>query len=74
MLADPHFQERGLFEEVKVDGESLRIPAIAPKLCDTPGETRWPGGAVGSHNREIYQSLLGLGDSELEQLQDQGVI
>jgi len=74
MMADPHYQAREMFEKVDVNGESLRLPAMAPKLSATPGETRWAGPDVGSHNQEIYGELLGLSAEELRQLADDGVI
>ncbi|MEQ8263066.1 CoA transferase [Pseudohaliea sp.] len=74
MVADPHFQARGLFETVEVDGEPLKIPAILPRLETTPGRTDWPGGAVGSHNEEILGGLLGLSGEELAALRADGVI
>ena len=74
MLQDPQYQARGMFEQVEIDGKPLKIPAIMPRLAGTPGRTDWPGGALGSHNREVLQGLLGLGEEELEQLAAQGII
>jgi crotonobetainyl-CoA:carnitine CoA-transferase CaiB-like acyl-CoA transferase len=74
MLADPHFNSRGLFEEVIIDGKPLKIPAMVPKLSATPGATRWPGPKLGSHNQEIFQDMLGLSDEQLVQLGEQKVI
>ncbi len=74
MLADPHYNARGLFESVEIDGEPLKIPAIMPRLASTPGRTDWPGLAVGSHNEEVLQGLLQLGEAELQQLREEGVI
>lgn len=74
MIQDPHFNERGLFEEVTINGEPLKIPAILPKLESTPGGTEWPGPELGSHNREIFGELLGLSDEEMEEISDSGVI
>jgi crotonobetainyl-CoA:carnitine CoA-transferase CaiB-like acyl-CoA transferase len=68
MFEDPHFQARGLFEEVEVDGRPLRLPAILPKLSATPGGTEWPGPEVGEHNREVYGEWLGLREEELADL------
>jgi crotonobetainyl-CoA:carnitine CoA-transferase CaiB-like acyl-CoA transferase len=67
-LADPHFNARGMFEEVDVNGKPLKIPAIMPKLTDTPGRTEWPGLEVGSHNEEILGGLLGLSHEEIARL------
>jgi len=74
MVNDPHYQQRGMFEQVEVDGEPLKIPAILPKLESTPGRTDWPGAAIGSHNAEILQGVLQLGDEKLAQLRRDGVI
>ncbi len=74
MMADPHFRERGLFEQVEINGKPLKIPAILPRLAGTPGRTRWPGPDVGSHNREILGEQLGLSDEEYQSLCRDGVI
>jgi len=74
MMADEHYQARGLFEEVDVNGRKLKIPAMVPKLSDTPGRTDWAGPEVGAFNDEIYQGLLGLTEEEMAQLSEQGVI
>jgi crotonobetainyl-CoA:carnitine CoA-transferase CaiB-like acyl-CoA transferase len=74
MMRDPHFQARGLFQTVEVDGKPLTVPALLPQLSDTPGRTDWPGPAVGAHNQEVYGGLLGLSDAELTALRDEGVI
>ncbi|MEM1154203.1 MAG: CaiB/BaiF CoA-transferase family protein [Pseudomonadota bacterium] len=74
MLADEHYQARGLFESVEIDGKPLKIPAIMPRLSETPGQTDWPGSRIGSHNDEILRGILDLGDAELEQLRGEGVI
>ncbi|MEP0202038.1 MAG: CaiB/BaiF CoA-transferase family protein [Halioglobus sp.] len=74
MFADPQYQARGLFEQVEIDGEPLKIPAILPRLEGTPGRTDWPGGEIGSHNTEILSDLLGLSESDLTALRDSGVI
>jgi crotonobetainyl-CoA:carnitine CoA-transferase CaiB-like acyl-CoA transferase len=71
---DPHYLARGMFEEVEVGGRPLRIPAVVPKLSATPGRTEWPGPALGAHNREVYGSLLGLAEAEIEDLARRGVI
>lgn len=74
MFNDPHYQARGMFERVEIDGKPLDIPAILPKLSQTPGRTQWPGGAVGSHNQEVLQEILGLKDEELSSLAESGVV
>lgn len=74
MVDDPHYQARGLFEEMPVGGRPLKIPSIQPKLSETPGRTEWTGPPLGAHNDEILGGWLGLGDDELETLRRDGVI
>lgn len=74
MFKDEHFRARGMFEQVEIDGKPLEIPAILPKLSDTPGKTCWPGGEVGSHNDEVLGGLLGLSEEDLAGLASSGVI
>ncbi len=74
MYEDPHFHARGLFQEVTINGEPLAIPAIVPLLSRTPGRTDFPGPALGSHNADVYGSLLGLDDDALGELREAGVI
>tara|TARA_R110001592_G_scaffold337300_1_gene623443 strand:+ start:31602 stop:32804 length:1203 start_codon:yes stop_codon:yes gene_type:complete len=74
MMTDPHYQARGLFESVEIDGKPLKIPAIMPKLGSTPGRTDWPGAAIGSHNDEVLRGILALDDSQMEELRSAGVI
>ena len=73
MMADPHYQARGMFETVEINGQPLKIPAILPKLSKTPGRTDWPGDVIGSHNDEVLGELLGLDDAERLALRDQVV-
>lgn len=74
MFNDKHFNARGLFERVEINGRPLDIPAMVPKLADTPGRTEWPGGEVGSHTHQVLRDVLGVSPEALEQLQQQGVI
>ena len=74
MLKDEHFNARGLFETVEIDGQPLKIPAILPKLSRTPGATRWPGVELGHDNREVLEGLLGLDEQQLEELRSKAVI
>jgi crotonobetainyl-CoA:carnitine CoA-transferase CaiB-like acyl-CoA transferase len=74
MVADPHFNARGLFEQVEIDGKPLKIPAILPRLSDTPGRTDWPGGEVGSHTQQILEDVLNLSQAQISELKKSGVI
>jgi crotonobetainyl-CoA:carnitine CoA-transferase CaiB-like acyl-CoA transferase len=74
MMKDPHYQARGLFEEVAVGHGSLKIPALVPRLSNTPGHTQWAGPEVGAFNQQVYGEWLGLSDQDIEQLKEQGII
>ena len=74
MVNDPHYNARGMFEEVEVGGRPLKIPAMSPRLSGTPGGTEWPGPAVGSHNAEVLKAVLGKTDAEIEALKANGTI
>ena len=73
MMNDQHFNERGLFEQVEINGEPLKIPAILPKLDNTPGGTEWPGPELGSHTDEVLAGL-GLDEKAIADLKTSGVI
>jgi crotonobetainyl-CoA:carnitine CoA-transferase CaiB-like acyl-CoA transferase len=60
MMADPHFQARGLFQEVQVDGRPLKIPALTPLLSETPGRTDYAGPDLGAHTDEVLSGVLGM--------------
>jgi crotonobetainyl-CoA:carnitine CoA-transferase CaiB-like acyl-CoA transferase len=74
MMVDKHFIARGLFEEVSVNGKHLKIPAMVPKLSETPGRTDWPGPEVGEFNQAVYADLLGLSAEEITKLVEQGIL
>jgi len=74
MFKDPHYQARGAFEEVSVDGELLHIPSIAPRLVDTPGRTERAGPQLGEHTDTVLSELLGLDGAETQRLRKAGVL
>ncbi|MFQ3325301.1 MAG: crotonobetainyl-CoA:carnitine CoA-transferase CaiB-like acyl-CoA transferase [Pseudomonadales bacterium] len=74
MMNDEHFQARGLFEEVEINGKPLKIPAIIPRLEKTPGSTRWAGPKLGSHTDEVLRDILGLDDTAMQNLSKNGII
>jgi formyl-CoA transferase len=75
MIEDPHFIARGLFETHTLpDGTTVKLPALAPKLTETPGKTQWIGPELGAHNAEILGTLLGISGEELRRLVQQGVV
>ena len=72
---DPHYQARGMFEQVQVPNrdDALAIPAILPKLMGTPGSTEWPGGEVGSHTDDLL-TAMGLAADRIAALKERGIV
>ncbi len=75
MLADPHFQARGSLVAVpdRSFGE-LVMPAVVPRLSETPGEVRWSGPRLGEHTDEVLREIAGLSEPEIDELRAAGVI
>jgi formyl-CoA transferase len=76
IFTDPHFQARDmLIPHHDPDFGEYIGPGIVPKFSETPGEVRWSATwEEGSHNDEIYGELLGLPETEREQLREEGVL
>lgn len=74
MFEDPHFHERGMFEKVEYNDRTLDIPALHPRLATTPGETSWAGPELGEHTEEVLANFLDLGEKEIAELRDAGVL
>eukprot|EP00927_Polykrikos_kofoidii_P050817 TRINITY_DN44692_c0_g1_i1.p1 TRINITY_DN44692_c0_g1~~TRINITY_DN44692_c0_g1_i1.p1 ORF type:complete len:775 (-),score=151.60 TRINITY_DN44692_c0_g1_i1:65-2251(-) len=75
MMSDPHFQARDLFEDVETTtGLRFQIPAMVPKLSETPGRTAWCGPEVGAHNKEVLMDVLGYSSDEVDRLQANGAV
>jgi crotonobetainyl-CoA:carnitine CoA-transferase CaiB-like acyl-CoA transferase len=68
VVRDPQFVARGCFEEVPVGGRPLKLPAIGPRLADTPGRTDRAGGALGADRDEVLRDWLRLSPAEIARL------
>ncbi|MDX1670014.1 MAG: CaiB/BaiF CoA-transferase family protein, partial [Limnobacter sp.] len=74
IVNDPQFKARGMIEEHPFgSGQTLKVPAVVPKLSDTPGGTRWLGPELGEHSEEVLQTL-GYSTQDIECLRAQGVL
>jgi len=74
IFQDPQYQARGNIRTMESRIGPLAVPEVVPRLSATPGEIRWLGEGLGAHNDAVYRDLLGLSDSDLQELRDQGVI
>ena len=73
--ADPQYRARGMVREVadKHFGTVLQA-GVVPHVRESPGTVRWPGPDIGEHNHEVLMELLGLERSEIEILEQDGVL
>ena len=76
IFADEHYRAREmLLEHVDPEFGEYLGPGIVPKFSETPGAVRWSATwEEGSHNADVYGSLLGLSNGELEGLKAEGVL
>ena len=74
MMRDPQFLARAMFEQHAFkDGTPVKMPAVTPKLSETPGGTRWLGPELGEHNNEVLQAL-GYSAEQINALRADGVL
>jgi len=52
----------------------LAVQGVVPKLSETPGQIKHLGADMGAHNHEVYFGELGIGEDELSELREEGVI
>lgn len=75
IVNDEQYVAREIFETVEIaPGDTVKIPAVLPKLTATPGGTDWIGPQLGAHNEEIYREFLGMSEDEFEELKSKGII
>lgn len=75
LLDDPQLIAREMLTEVEHRRFGrIKVPGIPVKLTETPGKVRTPAPELGEHNYEIYTSLLGFSESEIESLKREGII
>ncbi len=75
IVNDPQYIARGIFETVEIEpGDTVKIPAVVPKLSASPGGTEWIGPELGEHNEEVFRGLLGMSTTEYEELVTSGII
>ena len=75
-FADPHLQERGIFEEVyheDVGGSHLYVGAPY-KMSDMPIKIRRGPVRLGEDNEYVYKQVLGVSDEEYAELERMGHI
>ncbi len=75
IVKDEQYLAREIFETVEIEpDDTVKIPAVLPKLTETPGGTDWIGAKLGAHNEEIYRGFLEMSQDEYEDLIAQEII
>jgi crotonobetainyl-CoA:carnitine CoA-transferase CaiB-like acyl-CoA transferase len=74
MISDPHFRaRRSLVEVADPEHGSIVMPAVVPRLSETPGRVRWAGPELGEHTDAVLRDA-GLTPSDVQQLRAAGVV
>ena len=75
IFKDPHFEARGDMLSVNAPGiGEVVVPAVYPRLSETPGEVASLGPTLGDANDEVYGERLGLSAEERAELARKGII
>jgi crotonobetainyl-CoA:carnitine CoA-transferase CaiB-like acyl-CoA transferase len=75
IFQDPQFAARGSLAAVAhaVLGE-VRMPAVVPRLSETPGAIAWPGRDLGADTDAVLAKALGYTPQQLDALHARGII
>ena len=74
-LNDPHFRERGLYQEIEHPAlGSEPIFNLMWLLSRTPGHIRRHAPLLGEHNRQVFCGMLGLSSEEVQRLEEEKVL
>ena len=74
MFNDEHYQARGLFETVADSDDPTVVPAIHPRLTETPGRTDSFGPELGEHTDSVLSEVLGYQADKINTLRESGSI
>ncbi len=74
IVADPHYQSREMIATINLpSGKTLKVPAVLPKLSDTPGMVGGAGPALGQHTDEVL-AACGIDETARKCLRERGII
>ena len=73
---DPHYQARDMIRRYQDDElGDIAVPGFVPVMSETKSEIAWLGPSeVGAYNEEVYCGLLGMTQTELQELENDGII
>jgi len=74
IVEDSHYIARGMFEKIVTrDGLTLKVPAVIPKLSETPGTIRTTAPGLGEDTRTVLLRL-GYTPEQIDALKEDQVI
>jgi crotonobetainyl-CoA:carnitine CoA-transferase CaiB-like acyl-CoA transferase len=73
LFSDPHVASRDLLATVPGGGQQWQLVRLGGRLPVTPLRLERAGPAMGEHNDEIFAGLLGLSETEIKELEADGV-
>jgi formyl-CoA transferase len=73
IVADMHYQARGMIERHKLGDREVWLPGMVPKLSATPGTTSWIGPRLGEHTDQVL-GAAGYASEEIAALRTRGVV
>jgi len=75
VLENEQVQARDMIVEVEhPKAGKLKMPGIAIKLSETPGEIRSAAPLLGEHNRELLKEFFDYDDKVIDALIEEGVL
>lgn len=75
IFADPHYSaRRSIIEAPDQHLGTVAMPAVVPRLSDTPGAVRHAGRDVGQDSRAVLREVLALNDERIDALTKEGIV
>ena len=74
IATDPHYAARGMLQSLpQVDGSTMLVPGVVPKLLRTPGGQRRAAPALGQDTDAVLASM-GLSAAQVAELKARGIV
>jgi crotonobetainyl-CoA:carnitine CoA-transferase CaiB-like acyl-CoA transferase len=75
VINDPHLESRGFWDTVNhPEAGAYKQVTIPWNFSKSPRTTSTPAPGLGEHNQQVLSGLLGLSQSEIDTLLDEGII
>jgi crotonobetainyl-CoA:carnitine CoA-transferase CaiB-like acyl-CoA transferase len=75
IFSDPHYKARqSIIEAPDQHLGTVAMPAVVPRLSDTPGAVRHAGRDIGQDSRQVLREVLGMDDARIDALTREGIV